>query len=92
LSGCAAREREAGTFRFGNVPGLFWEKTHVFLHRFPPFFLLPPPPFAPTSPPTRQKRVKMPTDGTNKLQANRTMELAQYELRPNLGCITTFNL
>jgi hypothetical protein len=69
LSECAARERIGGTFHSGNVPGLaptnLGKDTCLCSLRTPPLFLLPPPPLAPTSPPTRQKSAKMTTDGTD---------------------------
>ncbi|KAJ7925125.1 hypothetical protein B0H13DRAFT_2266469 [Mycena leptocephala] len=69
LSEYAARERIGGTFHSGNVPGLaptnLGKDTCLCSLRTPLLFLLPPPPLAPTSPPTRQKSAKMTTDGTD---------------------------
>ncbi|KAJ7904886.1 hypothetical protein B0H13DRAFT_1881563 [Mycena leptocephala] len=51
-------------------------KRHVSAPRsFPPPTTNPPPPLAPTSPPTRQKRVKIPTDGTNNSKHSATDQL-----------------
>ncbi|KAJ7909204.1 hypothetical protein B0H13DRAFT_2272965 [Mycena leptocephala] len=69
LSECAAREQKGGTFHFGNMPGLATTILGIDMCPFrqiPPLFLLPPPPLAPTSPPTRQKkRAKIATGGTD---------------------------
>ncbi|KAJ7850871.1 hypothetical protein B0H13DRAFT_1905487 [Mycena leptocephala] len=65
LSECAARERRGGTFHFGNVPGLaltiLGKHTCLFCpEHIPPPLFLPPPPLAPTHPPTRQGASKRP--------------------------------
>ncbi|KAJ7870393.1 hypothetical protein B0H13DRAFT_2280624 [Mycena leptocephala] len=65
LNECAARERIGGTFHSGTTN--LGKDTCLCSLCTPPLFLLPPPPLAPTSPPTRQKSAKMTTDGTDQL-------------------------
>ncbi|KAJ7807636.1 hypothetical protein B0H13DRAFT_1928908 [Mycena leptocephala] len=78
LSKCAAHERKGSTFHFGNVPGLAPTTLGKDMCPHPALFPLPPPThyhLAPTSPPTRQKHIKIPTDGTNNSKQSTTDQL-----------------